>query len=119
LPPKKDELALHCAARLGDHDRIRQLVNEGHDINQPFNMALDPGGRDAMATPLMVAAGSAYGATVETMRLLLDLGADSSLKYKWGSIARFAASGLGWNYLPGGDADRLKFCLELGCDPTE
>jgi ankyrin repeat protein len=53
------------------------------------------------------------------MRLLLDLGADPTLKYKWGSIARFAAAGLGWNYLPGGDAARLRLCLELRCDPNE
>lgn len=119
LPPKKDEPALHCAARLGNHDRIRQLINEGNDINLLFDMALDPGGREAMATPLMVAAGSGYGASVETMRLLLDLGADPTLKYKWGSIGRFATAGLGWNYLPGGDAARLRLCLELGCDPNE
>jgi hypothetical protein len=32
LPPKQHEPALHCAARLGDHNRIRQLVKDGHDI---------------------------------------------------------------------------------------
>jgi len=95
LPPKKDEPALHCAARLGDHERIRQLVNEGSDINGLFDMALDPGGRSAFATPLMVAAGSGYGASVETMRLLLGLGANPLLKFEWGSVARFAAGGLG------------------------
>jgi hypothetical protein len=81
LPPKQDEPALHCAARLGDHERIRQLVNNGHDINLPFDIRLDPGGRSALATPLMVAAGSGYGASVETMRLLLELGADPLLKF--------------------------------------
>jgi ankyrin repeat protein len=119
LPPKNDEPALHCAARLGDHERIRQLVSEGVDINRPFDMALDPGGRSALATPLMVAAGSGDGARVETMKLLLDLDADPLLSFEWGSIARFAAGGLGWNYLPGGDAPRLQLCLDLGCDPNE
>jgi ankyrin repeat protein len=119
LPPKRDEPALHRAARLGDHESIRHLVSAGADINQPFDMALDPGGRSALATPLMVAAGSGDGAGLETMRLLLDSGADPLLKFEWGSIARFAAGGLGWNYLPGGDAARLHLCLDLGCDPNE
>jgi ankyrin repeat protein len=119
LPPKHDEPALHCAARLGDHERIRQLLNEGCDIDLAFDMRLDPGARPAFATPLMVAAGSGYGASIETMRVLLELGADPSVKIKSGSIARYAAGGLGWNYLPGGDASRLRLCLDLGCDPNE
>jgi ankyrin repeat protein len=119
LPPKEDEPALHCAARLGDHARIRQLVNDGRDINLPFDIRLDPGARSALATPLMVAAGSGDGASLETMRLLLELGADPLLNLGWGSVARFAAGGLGWNYLPGGDAPRLRLCLDLGCVPTE
>jgi ankyrin repeat protein len=119
LPPKLDEPELHRAARLGDHERIRRVVNDGAGINQPFDMALDPGGRSMLATPLMVAAGSGDGATIETMRVLLHLGANALLNSGSGSIARFAAGGLGWNYLPGGDASRLSLCLELGCDPNE
>jgi ankyrin repeat protein len=66
-----------------------------------------------MATPLMVAAGSGYGATVETLRLLLDLGADPWLNFGAGTAARFAVEGLTWGYEPGGDAERL----EAGADP--
>src|SRR5207244_3993288 len=69
LPPKRGEPPLHRAARLGDHERIRRLVNEGRDINLPFDIRLDPKGRSALATPLMVAAGSGDGASLETMRL--------------------------------------------------
>jgi ankyrin repeat protein len=119
LPPKKGEPALHRAARLGDHQSIRDLISAGADINLPFDMCLDPGGRSARATPLMVAAGSGDGATLETMRLLLELGAKPLLNLEWGSIARFAAGGLGWNYLPGGDTARLHLCMQLGCDPNE
>ncbi len=72
-----------------------------------------------MATPLMVAAGSGDGASLETMRLLLELGADPLLNLGQASVARFAAGGLGWNYPPGGDAPRLRLCLDLGCDPNE
>lgn len=119
LPPKDGEPPLHRAARVGDDDAIRKLVTEGADVNQLFDMRLDPDGRQAVATPLMVAAGSGYGASIGTMRRLLELGANASLKTGFGSIARFAAGGLGWNYLPGGDAARLRLCLELGCDPHE
>ena len=119
LPPKKDEPPLHCAARLGDQESLRRLVGEGRDVNQAFDMRLDLGGRNFWATPLMVAAGSGYGASIETMRLLLELGSKPLLRFENGSIARCAAGGLGWNYLPGGDAARLGFCLELGCDPDE
>jgi len=120
LPPKKDEPALHCAVRLGDHESIRRLCSEGADIDLPFDMRLDePMGRNFLASPLMVAAGSGYGASLDTMRLLLDLGAKPLLNFGSGSIARFAAAGLGWNYIPGGDAARLRLCLDLGCDPDE
>ncbi len=119
LPPKKDEPLLHRAARLGDHAAIRRWVGEGHDINQLFDMGLDPGTYPQMATPLMAAAGSGEGATVETMKLLLSLGADFQIKGDPRSLASFASCGLGWNYVPGGDSDRLKLCLELGCDSKE
>ncbi|MDH4188053.1 MAG: ankyrin repeat domain-containing protein [Nitrospira sp.] len=72
-----------------------------------------------LATPLMVAAGSGYGSSRETMHILLNLGADPLRKGGAGTIARYAAGGLGWNYLPGGDASRLRLCLELGCDSNE
>lgn len=119
LPPKEGEPPLHRAARMGEDAAIRELVREGADVNELFDVRLDPGGRHAMATPLMVAAGSGYGATVQTMRLLSELGANESLATDFGSIARFAAGGLGWNYLPGGDVARLQYCLSLGCDPNE
>jgi len=119
LPPKHDEPALHRAARLGDHQSIRRLVNEGDDINLPFDIGLDPGARSTLATPLMIAAGSGDGARLETMRLLLELGANPLLNFGSGSIARFAARGLGWNYFPGGDAGRLQLSLNIGCDPNE
>ncbi|MDH5669715.1 MAG: ankyrin repeat domain-containing protein [Nitrospira sp.] len=118
-PPKHGEPPLHAAARLGQHECIRQLVGEGCDINLAFNMCLDPGACPMLATPLMVAAGSGYGSSRETMHILLTLGADPLRKGDAGTIARYAARGLGWNYLPGGDASRLRLCLELGCDPNE
>lgn len=91
----------------------------GENVNGPFDLALDPGGRPMVATPLMVAAGSGYGATLDTVRLLVDLGADVSIDLGAGTAARFAAGGLGWNYRPGGDAARLEWLLARGLDPNE
>ncbi len=67
----------------------------------------------------MVAAVSGDGASIETFDLLLSLGALPRQRMRTRSAARFAAAGLGWNYQPGGDAQRLRRCLELGCDPDE
>ena len=92
LPPKDGEPPLHRAARVGDDDAIRKLVTEGADVNQLFDMRLDPDGRQAVATPLMVAAGSGYGASIGTMQRLLELGANASLKTGFGSIARMTFS---------------------------
>lgn len=113
-PPKAGEPPLHCAARLGDHDAILRLVKEGSDLNATFNIRLDPGAMSQPATPLMVAAGSGDGATVDTVNLLLKLGADPKVVYANMSAASFAVSGLGWNYRPGGDIERLNALLAAG-----
>jgi len=113
-PPKPGEPSLHRAARLGEHAEIERLIADGADINLAYDMALDPAARSTLANPLMVAAGSGDGATLETLRLLVKLGADPQAIWSNQSAATFAARGLGWNYRPGGDAERLRFLLELG-----
>lgn len=111
-PPKPGEPPLFAAARTGDHDAIGRLVPGGADLEQVFNIELDPGARDTPATPLMVAAGSGDGATVGTVELLLELGADPTRVVESDSAASMAAEGLGWNYRPGGDAERLGLLLD-------
>jgi ankyrin repeat protein len=64
-PPKEGEPPLHRAARVGDHDAIRSLVSSGVPVDDRFNIRLDPGAREELATPLMVAVGSADGASTE------------------------------------------------------
>lgn len=113
-PPKPGEPPLHRAARLGDHAAIRDLIVQGSNVNEAFDMGLDPGARSTMATPLMVAAGSGDGATIGTVRLLIELGADPAVAISNQSAATFAARGLGWNYRPGGDAERLQALLIAG-----
>lgn len=113
-PPKPGEPPLHAAARKGDHDAIRALVGGGKDVNETFDIELDPGADNRPATPLMVASGSGDGASAETVRLLLELGADATRILDAESAATFACAGLGWNYRPGGDADRLRLLLDRG-----
>jgi cytohesin len=116
-PPKADEPALHLAARTGDHDRIRELVEGGVPVDDLFDIALDPGARAQPATPLMVAAGSGDGASVATVSILLELGASIEVGPSGVSALWYACSGLGWNYPPGGDSDRVAKLLEAGSDP--
>jgi ankyrin repeat protein len=118
-PPKPGEPALHRAARIGDHSKIEALVAAGADFEETFDLALDPGGRAMLATPLMVAAGSADGASVETVRLLIQLGANAVRSLGGSNAAHFAVGGLGWNYEKGGDVDRLRVLLDAGCDVHE
>lgn len=113
-PPKAGEPPLHRAARLGDGDAIRRLVAGGADLNVLFDIGLDPGARPHRATPLMVAAGSGDGASADTVSLLLELGADPKVTVGDESAATFACAGLGWNYKPGGDGERLRLLLEAG-----
>lgn len=114
-PPKPGEPALHRAARLGDHDAIRALVAGGADINEVFEIGLDPGSWRRPATPLMVAAGSGDGANADTVRLLLGLGADPTTTLFNTTALTFACEGLGWNYRPGGDIERYDMLAAAGC----
>jgi ankyrin repeat protein len=114
-PPKPDEPEVHRAARTGDHAAIRSFADRGADLNLVHNIGLDPGARPTLATPLMVAAGSGNGATVQTLALLIELGANVMQVENERSAASFACTGLGWNYRPGGDAERLQWLLNAGC----
>lgn len=113
------EPPLHRASRIGDHEQIKELVARGADINAVFDVRPIPGASARPATPLMVAAGSGDGASPDTLRLLIELGADPTLDLGVGTAAQFAAGGLPEaNQPPGGDAERLRFLLELGADPN-
>lgn len=107
LPP------LHAAARRGDDAEIRRLIAAGHDVNAVVNISDDPD-FELHVTPLMVAAGSAEGATAATVRTLLELGADVGTVIDDRSAASLTCQGLGWHYWGGGDAERLRLLLEAG-----
>lgn len=112
--PKSGEPPLHRAAREGDDAAIRSLAEAGADLDEVFDMGLDPSGRCRPATPLMVAAGSGEGATLATVASLLELGADPRRSIDGRSAATFACEGIGWNYPQGGDAPRLRLLLDKG-----
>lgn len=119
-PAKEGEPPLHRAARTGDLEAIRRMVAEGERLDSTFNTELDPGAYDRNATPFMVAAGSSDGASVETLRVLLELGADAKKIIEGRSAATFACQGLASWHKPGGDFERLRFVLEAGCPlPTD
>jgi ankyrin repeat protein len=108
---------LHRAARLGDHPEIEALVRAGANVDELFDIQLDPGARRAAASPLMVAAGSADGGSAATVLQLLELGASANPGPGLSPLA-YACAGLGWNYPPGGDADRVAVLLAAGADPA-
>ena len=89
-PPKAGEPPLHRAARFGNEVEIRSLTNP-RNLETVFDLQLDPGGKGSPATPLMVAAGSGDGATVDTVRLLLGLGADPKRTAEGRSAADFGS----------------------------
>jgi len=107
-PPHTDksnlanEPALHLTARLGDHAAIEQLVAGRVDPNLVFDNQ----------TPLMVAAASADGASADTLRLLMKLGADPAIVLNDRSAATWAS--FDWSDPMGGDAPRLSVLLDAG-----
>lgn len=92
-------------------------MQAGANVDELFDIQLGPGARRAAATPLIVAAGSVDGASAATVRLLLELGASVDPRPGLSPLA-YACSGLGWNYPPGGDADRVAVLLAAGADPA-
>lgn len=117
---KGGEPPLHRAARTGDCAEIRRLVAAGEKLDSTFNSEPDPEAYERNATPFMIAAGSSDGANVETLRVLLELGADPKAIIEQRSAATFACNGLSWQDKTGGDAERLRFVLQAGCPlPTD
>lgn len=104
--------SLHHAALTGDHDLIRKLVNQGADLNE---FCVIYPNRNLRVTPLSAAAGSDRGASVDTMRLLVELGASPFLEEESRSPAFYACDGITSGFSSGGDACRLRYALELGC----
>lgn len=105
LPP------LHHAAWIGDADTIRAQVAAGADVDGSVRVSV--GGQTRIsASPLQIAAGSSAGATADTLRLLVELGARPDRSWEGRTALRFAVGGY--------DVTRVltSEIRSLGADPT-
>ncbi len=114
------EPTIHEAARLGDTSLIENLLSKGVDINERINMGSYYDSPHLIGlTPLIVAASSNEGATAETLRFLLERGADLHARSESGaSVVWYAVT----KYLSSNDNciedcfEKLKLLAEFGAD---
>lgn len=122
LPP---EPPIHRAARRGDLAALQALLDAGADIDQRGDVEIDNGPHLRGLTPLMTAARSIDGATTETLRFLLDHGADLPATSEGGNTAAWYAAGDGgrWEFhrraTTPDHVERLRLLLDRGLDPNE
>src|SRR5262249_34359532 len=94
------QTSLTEAARVGDIARIKSLLAQGSNVNEPNALS---------ETPLMVAA---RFSTVEALNVLLDAGADIQKRDHLGKTAlAYAATG--------GSAENVKLLLNRGANVNE
>ena len=116
---------MHHAASTGDVAELGRLLALGADINAPMDLAEDYGLFYKGLTPLMIAACSDLGATVETIGWLIDQGADISIQSAGGVTAAWYAAGKGIvmkqidDIAISDQAERLRIFLSAGLDPNE
>lgn len=124
-PPEPPEPPIHRAARLGDTAALDSLVGAGAQIDARADLEVDNGPWLRSLTPLMVAARSIDGATVDTLKWLLHHGANLRAVSEAGVTAAWYAAGNGgrwafheWRLLDD-HVERLRFLLDAGLDPHE
>jgi ankyrin repeat protein len=71
---------LHQAAWIGDLATLENLFQQGIDLNSQINLAPDDYAYRRQVTPLMLAALSNQGATITTVRWLVEHGADVTIQ---------------------------------------
>jgi ankyrin repeat protein len=120
---------IHQAALVGDLHVLQRSIDSGVDINLAIDISQDDYFYLLQVTPLMMAAISHQGATVETVRWLVEHGADLNAK----SAAQHTAIwyGLAFWYVDDEDnlrvdrtnphlmleqAERLRYLLDLSTD---
>jgi ankyrin repeat protein len=121
----ESEPPIHRAARTGASVELGRLLALGADINARFDVAPDYGAFWRGLTPLMTAAYATEGATVDTLRWLLEHGANLHARSDGGVTAAWYAAGGG----PSTDVQpsnqkaelvaRLRFLLDAGLGPNE
>jgi len=116
---------LHDAARRGDTEEIRRLLDVGADIDARADLSEDYGSFLQNLTPLMVATLSNDGASAATITFLLSAGADPAATSAGGVTAIWYAAGYGdvpEELAPAQMLDaigRLQVLLDAGLDPNE
>ncbi|MCR9218286.1 MAG: ankyrin repeat domain-containing protein [bacterium] len=118
------EPAMHQAAKIGDVDELSSLLSAGADIEERADIEFDHGGFLYGLTPLMVAARSVNGASVETLKWLVEHGADPMARSVGGVTAAWYAAGDGGRWYPCESAvldhmERLRYLLDLGIPVTD
>ncbi|MGF6257934.1 ankyrin repeat domain-containing protein [Ensifer sp. LBL] len=91
---------LHDAARDGDTERVKQLLDQGTDITEP----------DAAGEPALLIA--ALKGRAEVVALLIDRGNDIEIRNKGGLTALHAAA-------YGGDLETVKLLVAKGADVND
>ncbi len=121
-PVAPEEPELHRAARRGDIATLERLHRVGADMDSRTDIEIDEDCTLRGLSPLMVAARSIDGATVETLKWLLEHGADLHAESEWGLTAAWFAAGRGgrrssqkWQLVPE-HVDRLRFLLDADGD---
>lgn len=119
------EPPIHRAARKGDLEELQRLLDAGANIEERADLEHDNGPHLNGLTPLMIAARSIDGASVETLRWLVERGADIHATSEGGNTAAWYAAGDGgrWPFhakaVTPDHVRRLAFLLDQGLDPRE
>lgn len=122
IVPDPVEPPFHRAARLGDIAELERLLG---DVDIDARIDIPTSNALYGITALMLAAGSTDGADVDTIRWLLNHGADLQARSDWGVTAAWYCAGSGGEWgaaLPQPDldfVDRLRILLDAGLDPRE
>lgn len=109
------EPRLHAAARHGDDRTIARLLDEGADVDELFDVQLDPGARSVLVSALGWAAGSAEGATAATVDLLLRRGASVAVEGARPPLL-CALAGVDVRFRTGGDIERVRRLAQAHLD---
>ena len=116
---------IHYAAYFGDLTELERLVFKGTDINIRADLSSTHGSFFRQLTPLMIAAGSNNGATVKTLKWLIEHDANIYARSLAGVTAAWYAAGnieLLQPHEPKFNNEnvlKLEYLLDLGLDPNE
>ncbi len=112
----KNVIDLYSAVRVGNHDSIRELSPTLEDLESVCEIQFLDDEIAYNITPLMAATYSKEGASIETVQLLLDLGAPVNQTVDGRSAAYYACPAIeGAEVEPRGDLARFRLLLESGC----